>query len=126
MLFPANHRKIRRMLKPAQNSMRDFRHSDRRALCPEKRCAVRFSVRQVAVPVVYRHDGYRFRAGLVFFPRPSAWSKIRNAVRADFDDATWEHLRNAVSAPFATGEQIAVKALDERGNELIAVKRTTE
>jgi len=72
------------------------------------------------------YDGQCFRAGQVFFPRTSAWDKIRRAVRADFDDATWEHLRGAVSAPFIAGEQIAVKVLDERGNELMVVKRTTE
>jgi len=72
------------------------------------------------------YDGQCFRAGQVFFPRTSAWDKIRRAVRADFDDATWEHLRGAVSAPFVAGEQVAVKVLDERGNELMVVKQTDE
>ena len=62
----------------------------------------------------------------MFFPRTSAWDKIRRAVRADFDDATWNHLCGAVSAPFVAGEQIAIKVLDERGNELIVVKQTDE
>ena len=72
------------------------------------------------------YDGQCFRAGQVFFPRTSAWDKIRQAIRADFDEAVWEHLRGAVSAPFVAGEQIAVKVLDERGNELIVVKQTSE
>ena len=72
------------------------------------------------------YDGQCFRAGQVFFPRTSAWDKIRRAVRADFDDAVWERLRGAVSAPFAAGEQIAVKVLDDRGNELLVVKKPRE
>lgn len=72
------------------------------------------------------YDGQCFRAGQVFFPRTSDWDKIRKAVRADFDEAVWEHLRGAVSAPFVAGEQIAVKVLDERGNELMVVKKTAD
>ena len=70
------------------------------------------------------YDDQCFRAGQVFFPRTAAWEKIRRAVRADFDDTVWEHLRGAVSAPFVAGEQVAVKVLDERGNELMVVKQT--
>ena len=70
------------------------------------------------------YDDQCFRAGQVFFPRTSAWDKIRRAVRADFDETVWEHLRGAVSAPFVAGEQVAVKVLDERGNELMVVKLT--
>lgn len=69
------------------------------------------------------YDGQCFRAGQVFFPRTSAWDKIRQAVQADFDEAVWERLRGAVSAPFVAGEQIAVKVLDDRGNELMVVKK---
>lgn len=69
------------------------------------------------------YDGQCFRAGQVFFPRTSAWDKIRRAVQADFDDTVWERLRGAVSAPFAAGEQVAVKVLDDRGNELMVVKK---
>ena len=72
------------------------------------------------------YDGQCFRAGQVFFPRTAAWNKIRNAVQADFDDGTWEHLRGSVSAPFIAGEQIAVKVIDDRGNELLVVKKTAD
>ena len=72
------------------------------------------------------YDGQCFRAGQVFFPRTSAWDKIRKAVRADFDESVWERLRGAVSAPFVAGEQIAVKVLDDRGNELMVVKKVGE
>ena len=72
------------------------------------------------------YDGQCFRAGQVFFPRTSAWEKIRRAIQADFDETVWEHLRGATSAPFVAGEQIAVKVLDDRGNELMVVKQTKE
>lgn len=70
------------------------------------------------------YDGQCFRAGQVFFPRTSAWEKIRKAVKADFDDTVWEHLRGSISAPFIAGEQVAVKVIDDRGNELMTVKKT--
>ena len=69
------------------------------------------------------YDGQCFRAGQIFFPRTSAWDKIRKAVRADFDDEVWDALRGNVSAPFIAGDQIAVKVLDDRGNELLVVKQ---
>ncbi|MGI9228837.1 MAG: site-specific DNA-methyltransferase [Gammaproteobacteria bacterium] len=72
------------------------------------------------------YDGYCFRAGQIFFPRTSAWNKIRQAVSADFDDAVWDALRGNVSAPFIAGEQIAVKVLDDRGNELLVVKKLSD
>ena len=72
------------------------------------------------------YDGQCFRAGQVFFPRTSAWDSIRRAVQADFDEAVWERLQSAVSEPFVAGEQIAVKALDDRGNELMVVKKVAD
>jgi len=72
------------------------------------------------------YDGQCFRAGQVFFPRTEAWEAIRKAVSMDFDDTVWEHLRGTVSAPFRAGEQVAVRVIDDRGNELMVVKRTKE
>ena len=72
------------------------------------------------------YDGQCFRAGQIFFPRTSAWDKIRKAVRADFDDEVWDALGGNVSAPFIAGDQIAVKVLDDRGNELLVVKKIEE
>ena len=36
----------------------------------------------------------------------------------------WDHLAGTVSAPFEAGEhgQVAVKVIDDRGNELLVVK----
>lgn len=72
------------------------------------------------------YDGQCFRAGQVFFPRTAAWDKIRRAVKADFDDAVWDHLRGSTSAPLIAGEQVAVKVIDDRRNELMVVKPIKE
>jgi len=74
------------------------------------------------------YDGQCFRAGQVFFPRTKAWDKIKRAIKADFDESVWDHLAGAISAPFAIGEngQIAVKVIDDRGNELLVVKQLSD
>ena len=65
-----------------------------------------------------------FRASQVFFPRTSAWNDLRKALKGDYDDTVWDHLAGTRSAPFEAGEQkqIAVKVIDDRGNELLVVK----
>ena len=70
------------------------------------------------------YNGLCFRASQVFFPRTSAWDALRKALKADYDETVWEHLAGARSAPFETGEQrqVAVKVIDDRGNELLVVK----
>ncbi len=64
--------------------------------------------------------------GLDVFEPTSTWEKIHCAVKADFEDSVWEHLRGSVSAPFVAGEQVAVKVIDDRGNELMVVKKIQE
>ncbi len=41
-----------------------------------------------------------------------------------FGEAVWDHLAGARSAPFEAGDhqRIAVKVIDDRGNELLVVK----
>jgi adenine-specific DNA-methyltransferase len=65
-----------------------------------------------------------FRATQVFFPRTGAWESLKKALKADYDEAVWDHLAGARSAPFEAGEhqRIAVKVIDDRGNELLVVK----
>jgi adenine-specific DNA-methyltransferase len=69
-----------------------------------------------------------FHVCQAFFPRTGAWDNIRKALKADFNDSVWEHLAGTVSAPFEGGEhrKIAVKVIDDRGNELIVVKPLDE
>jgi adenine-specific DNA-methyltransferase len=65
-----------------------------------------------------------FHVSQAFFPRTGAWDDLRRALRGEYDDTVWEHLAGTVSAPFGAGEhgQVAVKVVDDRGNELLVVK----
>lgn len=65
-----------------------------------------------------------FHVGQAFFPRTAAWDNLKRALRAEFDDTVWDHLAGATSAPFEAGEhrRIAVKVIDDRGNELPVVR----
>lgn len=65
-----------------------------------------------------------FRVCQAFFPKTGAWDNLKRELRAEYEESLWEHLAGTTSAPFEAGElkQIAVKVIDERGNELIVVK----
>ncbi len=73
------------------------------------------------------YNGMVFHADQVFFPRTSAWDNLKRALRSTHDEAVWNHLAGATSAPFAApaGTDIAVKVIDERGNELPIIRRLT-
>ena len=62
------------------------------------------------------------------FPRTSAWEGLKRSLRGNFKPSVWQHLSGTSSAPFAAGthEQIAVKVIDNRGNELLVVKHLAE
>jgi adenine-specific DNA-methyltransferase len=70
------------------------------------------------------YDGMSFYATQVFFPKTSAWDNLRKSLKTTFDDTVWGHLAGTTSEPFALGEKrrIAVKVIDERGNELLRIK----
>jgi adenine-specific DNA-methyltransferase len=74
------------------------------------------------------YNGMCFRVSQAFFPRTKDWDKLKKALKGEFDDAVWEHLAGTTSAPFAPGDnrQIAVKVIDDRGNELLVVKKINE
>jgi adenine-specific DNA-methyltransferase len=65
-----------------------------------------------------------FHVSQAFFPRTSAWDSLKKALKGEYDEAVWNHLAGTVSAPFAAGEnrRVAVKVIDDRGNELLVVK----
>ncbi|MCC6195491.1 MAG: hypothetical protein IT518_13590 [Burkholderiales bacterium] len=73
------------------------------------------------------YNGMSFCATQVFFPKTSAWDNLQRSLKATFDDSVWSHLSGTVSEPFALGEKrrVAVKVIDERGNELLRVKDVT-
>ena len=59
----------------------------------------------------------------MFFPKTAAWDNLQKSLKAEFDPSVWEHLAGTVSEPFALGDKrrVAVKVIDERGNELMRV-----
>jgi adenine-specific DNA-methyltransferase len=70
------------------------------------------------------YDGMSFYASQIFFPKTSAWDNLQKSLKATFDETVWEHLAGTTSEPFLLGEKkrVAVKVIDERGNELLRVK----
>lgn len=79
------------------------------------------------VPAWFLDTNYNdlsFHVSQAFFPRTGAWNDLRKALKADYDDSVWDHLAGTMSALFEGGEhkQVAVKVIDDRGNELLVVK----
>jgi len=73
-------------------------------------------------------NGLSFHVSQAFFPRTGAWDSLKKALKTDFKESVWDHLAGTVSAPFTAGDvrEIAVKVLDDRGNELLVVKSLAE
>ncbi len=71
------------------------------------------------------YNGRCFHVSQAFFPRTSAWDNLKKSLKGEYDEAVWDHLAGNISAPFPAGEhkQIAVKVIDDRGNELLVVKK---
>lgn len=67
------------------------------------------------------YNGLVFHVSQAFFPRTAAWDSLKRALKGEYEDSVWDHLAGAVSAPFeaAAHAQIAVKVIDDRGNELL-------
>jgi len=80
-----------------------------------------------AVVAVSDH-GLSFHVSQAFFPRTSAWDNLRRALKGEFEESVWDHLSGTVSAPFAANgsREVAVKVIDDRGNELLVIKRLDE
>ena len=74
------------------------------------------------------YNGMAFYASQVFFPKTSAWNNLQKSLKGQFEDSVWEHLAGTASEPFALDDKkrIAVKVIDERGNELMVVKGAEE
>mgnify|MGYP001309330334 CR=1 FL=1 len=74
------------------------------------------------------YNGMVFRVCQAFFPRTQSWDNLKRALKADFDESVWAHLAGDGSTPFAAGQhkQIAVKVIDDRGNELMVVRKLEE
>lgn len=70
-------------------------------------------------------NGMAFSADQVFFPRTNAWDNLKKTLKTTHADSVWDHLAGDLSAPFAApaGTEVAVKVLDDRGNELLKIAR---
>jgi adenine-specific DNA-methyltransferase len=74
------------------------------------------------------HNGLSFHVCQAFFPRTSAWDNLKKSLKMTYEESVWDHLAGSISAPFEAGEheQISVKVIDDRGNELVVVKAIKE
>jgi adenine-specific DNA-methyltransferase len=70
------------------------------------------------------YNGLSFHVCQAFFPRTGAWANLKRALKGSYEESVWEHLSGTKSVPFEAGEQgqIAVKVIDDRGNELMVLK----
>jgi adenine-specific DNA-methyltransferase len=71
------------------------------------------------------YNGLCFHVSQAFFPRTSAWDNLKKALKGEYEEGVWDHLAGTMSAPFEAGQngQIAVKVIDDRGNELMVVEK---
>jgi adenine-specific DNA-methyltransferase len=74
------------------------------------------------------YNGLCFHVCQAFFPRTGAWDNLKKALKGGYEQSVWDHLAGTASAPFKRGEhgQVAVKVIDDRGNELLVVRRLDE
>jgi len=80
------------------------------------------------VPAWFLDTNYNelsFHVSQAFFPRTSAWDNLKRALKGVYEDSVWEHLASNKSEPFEAGDhrQIAVKVIDDRGNELLVIEK---
>jgi adenine-specific DNA-methyltransferase len=74
------------------------------------------------------YNGLCFHVSQAFFPRTNAWEGLKKALKADYEASVWDHLAGTVSAPFEPNghQEIAVKVIDDRGNELMVTRKVAE
>ncbi|MDX2089784.1 MAG: site-specific DNA-methyltransferase [Kofleriaceae bacterium] len=67
------------------------------------------------------YDGRTFCVCQALFPGggKNPWEKLQKALKGTIDEDKFETLRTATSLPFKPGKKVAVKVIDDRGNEVI-------
>ncbi len=70
------------------------------------------------------YDGRCFCITQAFFPDQDAWEKIARALKGSADPEAFDAFKGTVSIPFPAGKhrRIAVKVIDPRGNEVMAIR----
>jgi adenine-specific DNA-methyltransferase len=70
-------------------------------------------------------DGRCFCITQAFFPDQDAWKKISKALGSSADLEAFKRLKGTTSLPFPRGKygRIAVKVIDPRGNEVMAIRK---
>ena len=74
------------------------------------------------------YDGRCFCITQAFFPNQKAWDKIAKALGTSTDEEAFAAYDGTVSIPFEPGQHkcIAVKVIDPRGNEVMAIRDLKE
>ena len=72
----------------------------------------------------HNYDGRSFLICQAFFPAggtKNPWEKLQKALKGSIDEEKFETLRGTRSIPFKPGKKLAVKVIDDRGNEVVKV-----
>lgn len=71
------------------------------------------------------YDGRCFCITQAFFPDQDAWEKIAKALGGSTDPEAFEAFKGTTSLPFKAGKfnRIAIKVIDPRGNEVMAIRK---
>jgi len=70
------------------------------------------------------YDGKTFCICQAFFPgggQKHPWEKLQRALKGYIEEDKFEALRGTTSLPFKPGKRLALKVIDDRGNEVIKV-----
>ena len=70
-------------------------------------------------------DGRCFCVTQAFFPDQNAWDRVAKALGGSADPEAFEKFKGTISLPFSRGKygRIAVKVIDPRGNEVMAIRK---
>lgn len=74
--------------------------------------------------VDHDYDGRTFCVSQALFPSAGSrdpWEKLQKALKGTIDEDKFAQLRTTRSLPFKAGKKIAIKVIDDRGNEVIKI-----
>lgn len=75
-----------------------------------------------ALFVDHDYDGKSFCISQALFPGGNnPWEKLQKALKGQIDEEKFAALQTARSLPFRPGNKVAVKVIDDRGNEVIKI-----